>query len=370
VTECSRCHGEVIDDQRRFIAPERHVDGVVDVIALTCTTCHGSGELGAPPPDLDGDTAVSALGVGAHQVHLSGGNNSRPVACNECHVVPAEVADPEHIDGMLPAEVTFEGVATADGRMPVWDRAAESCTESWCHGPTSADGSLSPAWTSEDGALGCTGCHGFPPALPHPRTDRCNVCHGAVVDADQTIVQPDLHVDGMVQVALPTDCNGCHGTDPSGAPPPDVDGDVDTTDPGVGAHLAHLFTTMARPVECGECHQVPENVLSDGHADTLLPAELSFSGVATRFGATPVYSGGTCTDTYCHGDSKPYGGALTQPVWTQVDGAQIQCWSCHGVPPPPPHPDRLRCFTCHGNIVTPAFEIISPMLHINGEIDF
>jgi predicted CxxxxCH...CXXCH cytochrome family protein len=196
------------------------------------------------------------------------------------------------------------------------------------------------------------------------------VCHGAVVDPTQSIAVRDLHVDGEVQVDLPVTCNGCHGTDVSGAPPPDVSGNTDMNIPSVGAHQAHLGTSIARPVPCSECHEVPADVMAEGHADSLLPAEVAFSGVAAAFSLGPEYSGGTCTNIYCHGDTKPYGGSVTEPGWTQFDGTVNTCASCHGVPPPPPHPDVLLCFQCHASMISPAFEILQPDLHINGEIDF
>src|SRR5690606_31900672 len=112
-----------------------------------CDSCHGSGELGAPPPDLSGATDPNALGVGAHAIHLDGGSG-RPVACGACHLVPENVGDPGHL-GPPPAEVLFSGVAVADGRAPTWSRDTRRCADSWCHGPSApGPGSASPVWTA------------------------------------------------------------------------------------------------------------------------------------------------------------------------------------------------------------------------------
>ncbi|MCA9595214.1 MAG: CxxxxCH/CxxCH domain-containing protein [Myxococcales bacterium] len=368
VEQCENCHGEVIGANMKFIAPEKHVNGKVEVIDLTCSTCHGSEQNAAPPVDTQGNSDITAIGVGAHQVHLAGGANSRPVACGECHVVPKEVGDPGHID-TAPAEVIFTGVATTSGRAPDWNRTAKKCSDSWCHGP-SATGTDSPEWTSTAGNLSCTTCHGAPPPAPHPQMTNCNFCHGAVVGADnQTIVNRDLHVNGTVDVVLPTTCNACHGSQQNAAPPVDLSGHTATSFPGVGAHQTHLSGGITgRPVECVECHVVPASVDAPGHYDTAGPAELTFSGVATLDHAngtnvnTPTYDGVSCTNTYCHGGSWNSNGSNTAPTWTGVN--QAPCGACHGFPPPAPHPNDSSCSTCHTKFST------DKTTHIDGKVTF
>jgi hypothetical protein len=175
-----------------------HVDGLVQV-EQNCTVCHGSAANPAPPKDLAGSSDPRQMGVGAHQIHLSGGNFSRPLACGECHVVPATITSPGHLDlaGTSPADVLFSGPAAVDGRNPQWDRSTATCGGSWCHGPVDPF-NLSPRWIAGDtGGLSCTACHGMPPAAPHPVDSRCSTCHGDV-DAQGTIVDRNLHVNGEV----------------------------------------------------------------------------------------------------------------------------------------------------------------------------
>ncbi|MBI4704297.1 MAG: hypothetical protein HY744_24595 [Deltaproteobacteria bacterium] len=199
---CERCHDEVMQAGLSFAAPARHVDGAIDS-ASACGACHGTKESYAPPPDLSGSEAAAGMGVGAHQIHATGGASSRPVACESCHLVPAAVSDPGHLDGSAHAEVAFGAVAVTADRQPVWSREQARCAGGWCHGPTSADDPPSPIWTSAPAEpLPCDGCHGMPPPAPHAPSPKCTVCHGEVVEGEPgnvTIKDRDKHVDGVVQ---------------------------------------------------------------------------------------------------------------------------------------------------------------------------
>lgn len=368
--QCSTCHAEVIDADGQFVAPERHVDGVVDYAAGACQNCHGSAENAAPPLDTSGNDAVSALGVGAHQVHLRGGAHGRPLECGECHRVPRELAEPTHIDG-TPAEVIFTGPALAMEHDAHWDPAQATCGDSWCHSPSPGQAQDSPAWNVPQ-ALNCSSCHGLPPPLPHPQVADCSVCHGAVVGADdRSIEDPSRHVNGVVDVSLDAPCNACHGSE-NAAPPVDLQGNVATTFSGVGAHQAHVLgSARSRPVPCNECHLVPVALLDPGHLDSALPAELAFSGVALAQGAAPRYEQGSCSATSCHGEVFPgghlSGGSHTAPVWTVVDGTQAACGTCHGLPPPPPHPNpTFPCHQCHANLAEDDLTFTHPELHVDG----
>ncbi|MBX3128242.1 MAG: hypothetical protein KF718_16075 [Polyangiaceae bacterium] len=370
-TRCVACHSEVVDAAGKIIAPEKHVDGIVQANDGGCTQCHGSGDDPAPPKDTLGNEAVTAIGVGAHQAHLAGGAFSRPVACGECHVVPASSASEGHANGV--AEVSFTGIAATGGRTPTWERDEVRCADSHCHGPSPASLAPSPLWTTA-GPLGCTSCHGAPPPPPHPQMTDCARCHAEVVGPDNvTIIDRLKHVDGVVNVSMNESCTSCHGsTNP--APPLDLAGNSGTTSPGVGAHQVHVLgTSSSRPVPCGECHLVPQTVLSSGHVDTFGPAEVLFSGAATAHGAAPVYAAGSCQSTACHGavtrNGFPSGGSLTAPSWTTVDGTQAACGSCHGLPPPPPHPLPTNCSACHENIL-PNLTFSRPDLHIDGTVTF
>ena len=156
-------------------------------------TYDGSSSNPAPPTDLQGLSDTSRPGVGAHQAHLSGGAFSRPLECSECHVVPAVGAG--HPDAWTTATVQFSGPATTRGHAPTWDRAAGSCTDTWCHGPDQI-GALSPSWTGGPANLTCTSCHGMPPPEPHVQIAQCYLCH-TDVDANNTITNRALHANGQ-----------------------------------------------------------------------------------------------------------------------------------------------------------------------------
>jgi predicted CxxxxCH...CXXCH cytochrome family protein len=205
----------------------------------------------------------------------------------------------------------------------------------------------------------------------------CSACHGEVVGQDDvTITARERHVDGVVDVAFDSGCTACHGRD-NPAPPRGLQGETTTSASGVGAHQAHLAgSSRARAVTCEECHLVPERVLEPGHVDSFAPVEVTFSGAATAFGASPSFTGGKCSNTACHGGSFPVrghdsGGTLTTPAWTVVDGSQATCGSCHGLPPPRPHPYHSEdCGRCHENVSLDGKTFLRPELHVDGIVTF
>ncbi|MFZ5891488.1 MAG: CxxxxCH/CxxCH domain c-type cytochrome [Myxococcota bacterium] len=373
---CSVCHAQVVDEQQRIIAPSLHVDGRVQYGAGECASCHGSLSSAAPPLDTLGNGVASALGVGAHTAHLSGGGSSRALECSECHRVPIEIDEPTHADG-LPAEVALTGVAEAHSRKPRWLHAEARCADSWCHAPSTSAATMSPVW-NEAGALPCNGCHGLPPPPPHPVATQCSFCHGEVVGSDnRSIVERARHVDGVIDVNVGSDCTGCHGS-LNPAPPFDLAGNNMISAPGVGAHQVHIQgTPRSKAVPCESCHRVPENVLAPGHLDGQASANVVFSGVALAHGASPSYVEGRCENTACHGAVFPErhesGGTITAPLWTRVDGTQAPCGSCHALPPPRPHPYREQspnCSGCHENLASDNMSFIRPDLHVDGEVTF
>ena len=344
-----------------------------------CTACHGSSaragsplSQSAPPNDLSGNTESSAPGVGSHQIHLVATAGHRAIECGECHTVPRTVQDPGHIDGKGPAKFVPGALASFAGHTPKYDATTRTCSDVYCHLEAT------PKWTAPR-ADACGTCHGVPPAAPHPQSKQCYACHSETVDAAGKIVDLEKHLDGKVEVAQT--CHSCHGTPESPAPPRDVAGETDPSKPGVGAHQKHLAGgSKSRPVECKECHVVPATVEAPGHFDTALPAELTFSGIATAGAAKPAWDGVKCTNTYCHSTAVAAGadmkGAVMAPQWTKVDGTQVFCGSCHGIPPIEPdpnkpqtkHPIAYECPDCHKNLST-GFIFKDPSLHVNGKVD-
>jgi predicted CxxxxCH...CXXCH cytochrome family protein len=111
--------------------------------------------------------------------------------------VPAAIDTPGHIDDLGRAEVALSGVALAAGSSPTYDYGTLTCGGTYCHGPRSAEPSVSPPWTRTSGPLPCTSCHGLPPPLPHPQILQCNLCHQNVTEAFE-MIDRSLHVNGRV----------------------------------------------------------------------------------------------------------------------------------------------------------------------------
>jgi predicted CxxxxCH...CXXCH cytochrome family protein len=359
LTQCSNCHGRVVGPDQKIKEPSLHVDGKVAVdYGNGCSSCHGTGSDGAPPPDLKGNATASARGVGAHSQHLTATETHAAVACNECHHVPATIDDPLHIDGSGIARVTFGSVASAGGRTPLYDSTNVGCSNTYCHRDAK------PTWQApRSSADACGTCHALPPSAPHPARSDCSLCHATVIDSLGRFIAPELHVNGKLELS-PMACSGCHGTDSSGAPPPDTAGNIATTARGVGAHASHLApSTTHAVVACGECHLVPTAWDSPGHADTLPPAEVTFGSLSKANGSTPVYSQTTvtCVGTYCHG--------VATPNWVAPRTGADACGSCHALPPPPPHPIASDCSRCHSSVIDASSNFIAPELHVNGKLE-
>ena len=165
-------------------------------------------------------------------------------------------------------------------------------------------------------------------------------------------------------------CSSCHGSPnregtaiARAAPPLDVNGNTDPTAPGVGAHLSHVEPGATHgAVLCVQCHRMPADTLTPGHIDSPLPAEVVFGALATRGDRQPVYDPAThtCSGVYCHGS------ALV--TWTAPRSSAEACGSCHGLPPPAPHPASADCMVCHGAIIDSNLVFIAPLRHIDGAI--
>ncbi|MFO0614834.1 MAG: hypothetical protein U0414_19760 [Polyangiaceae bacterium] len=193
---CTACHDSPPPWHARFGASgapcatchpsgSTHVDGSVEVLPLACDACHGAGPLGAPPPRLPEST-----GPDAHARHLDPSlpdRIGRIAVCANCHIVPATVDAPGHVDGAPPADVVLGSAAQ-------YDATTGGCVVR-CHGKGK------PVWTDTSGAArACDGCHAFPPATTtsgaiHPPAApdlaTCVTCHAYDVST---------HVDGVVDL--------------------------------------------------------------------------------------------------------------------------------------------------------------------------
>lgn len=348
---CAECHGS---------------DFAGGASQVSCLRCHPSGPDACTTCHRDGPTS------GVHTRHRAAGQG-----CEQCHVVPARWDAEGHVRrngaaDLPPAEVTFGALANAS--LDPADRDgpatydAGTCTNVYCHGSVLHAGggsATAPRWDATP-VGGCTSCHGAPP--PSHAQAECTSCH-----------KNAPHIDGVLEVG--SDCNGCHRTTPVFA---SLAGSTLTVDPRVGAHQAHLTgaSRLRGPIACEECHQVPAQITSPGHLDSLLPAEVFPAGagvLARADGAAPAWDHDTasCAGSYCHGggaalaaDTSP--GLLRTPVWNAGD--QTFCGSCHGIPPST-HSQALTvrdCATCHPSVDAfgnPVFDLAGASRHLDGVID-
>ena len=177
------------------------------------------------------------------------------------------------------------------------------------------------------------------------------MCHGEVAEPSG-IKTPDRHVDGKLDLAIPTACTGCHGTNVTGA--------LNDAAPVDAAHAAHLASKVAT-IPCETCHKVPKTVQEAGHFDHLPPATVTFTGVALTGGLTPSITAGTCSGTYCHGTATP--------AWSKAKSGAA-CNVCHGAPPGGVHPKYDKCEKCHSTVAGAGPVIIDATLHLNGKVDY
>jgi hypothetical protein len=169
----------------------------------------------------------------------------------------------------------------------------------------------------------CVACHGLPPPTPHPQDASCHACHGATVDASNAILTAGgQHADGGVDLVPPTD--GCTGSITPGG--------------GNGGTTCNSFTYSA----FGAC-------VDGTQARTVLS-----SSPAGCTGGDPVLSqpcdggGTTCPDP---------------PV-------APTCTACHGLPPPPGHPQNANCHACHATVADPDNALVPAGPHADGRANF
>ena len=214
----------------------------------------------------------------------------------------------------------------------------------------------------------------------------CQQCHAA--DYSGGILAANCNTCHINQGG-PEACNTCHGSFADAdliAPPTDLDGNVNTSAPGVGAHSSHLFQpALMDSIACNECHTVPQQFSSTDHIDGTPNAELNFGTLASSGPSAPThdFTDYTCSNVYCHGnfefskDSSAYQFAYEadkmegnnfSPIWNKVDGTQGTCGTCHGLPPTGHIAATIAtCYTCHPGVVNASGEIIDNTKHINGD---
>jgi predicted CxxxxCH...CXXCH cytochrome family protein len=378
---CAACHGDSVNaDGTINVATGAHINGQAEMSGGSCSSCHGDParaasiagtdlQLVSAPPVAPPGAPASV--VGAHLAHLNPNPSTMvaaPVACAECHVVPADAA---HATSPPAQKVTFGALARSRGASPSYVAGSGGCAASYCHGKFAFNGvsgsNATPIWTDTAG-MTCTSCHGMPPT-GHPAivvaatAASCAACHPQSVNADGTIVASGAHLDGKADVAA-LGCTTCHGdaarkgilagTDKNLASSPPV-ATANAPASAVGAHIGHLNPTAASalmgPMACTECHLVPTD---SAHATNPPAQKVVFGILAKTGGAAPTFVAGTagCAASYCHGNFSFIGvsGSNATPIWTDV--AAMTCTSCHGMPPTghvavAAPVTAVACATCH-----------------------
>ena len=348
----------------------------------------------APPIDTAG--ASTGVAVGTHLGHVNpaaAGAVYKPVACSECHPNNTSNAHSNNVVNVTFATATGANLGAFTATLVQGNGTTTQTTcATYCHGSslnaTTTRGSVATwSWNSAV-AADCGSCHKSPPTTANHHNaaalTTCASCHGGTVNAAGVVnVAGGLHVNGAINTSTLT-CTTCHGgalaatgaQDPNiGAAPrgvgaPDTYGlTAPATANGVGVHAAHVLGTRSRPVLCNACHVVPTaQVHKTGvaTAGTVTLANLSNTGGVT---STYAGAGGTCSNTYCHGNFAGGAGASPRPPGRPL--ATLSCTSCHGAPPAltaaSHHPANATCATCHGAGNTATTVVAAT--HVDGTVN-
>ncbi|MCF8266524.1 MAG: hypothetical protein K9I69_00485 [Ignavibacteriales bacterium] len=275
------------------------------------------------------------------------------VAFFACSEIADDISTPQEKVNIHPEGFAVAGSAGFHSvylKVTKWDLA--KCQS--CHGSNYAGGTTGAS---------CVGCHTGPSG-----PEACNTCHGIFANPERT------------------------------APPTDLDGNIASTSPGVGAHSKHIYDNDLGPaMGCYTCH--PAATPTSGsyvaaHIDDGV-AEVQFNlfsqpGVSpdSNFSALYGFADNKCSNVYCHGAFEFYkdsaatankwvytsakmSGNFVEPLWTAASGnTEAACGTCHGLPPTGHMPFPLNsCVSCHASVINGSGEIINKLLHINGEIN-
>ncbi len=384
--DCSVCHSMTAVGNSAISNPAFHgnlekdvalsavVQGEFVAMTQTCTntSCHGT----ASPPwtstvDLDCNSCHAKAELpGAHQAHFA----RSPANCETCHSTTA--TDSSAIkDPSLHMNFTVD-VALIDGIDGAYDSTTETCSNTYCH----LDATPTPPWSGSTD-LRCQSCHSYASlADPHPPhvsfvSNDCSVCHSETVSGPYTMINPSLHADQIVQVAMSGSAgagatyddltNSCADTycHVSGTPTWSVGVSLDCNSCHAkaelpGAHQAHFARS---PANCETCHSTTATD-SSAIKDPLLHMNYAVD-VAMIDGIDGTYDPATetCSNTYCHLDATP------TPAWNGT--TDLRCQSCHSYASlPEPHPVHVDlvsndCSVCHSETVSGPYTMINPSIH-------
>jgi len=237
LTTCEKCHGS---------AGTTQIASCTNPAYTNQTDCQNNGGTwGTFFKDTAGSTGSAYSGT--HLSHLAGKHNyTNPIACNECHIVPANVSDAGHNDSAVPAEITWGTLATADRWLGLTPGApmspsysggggspARECSNTYCHAgvrnedDTPSGSGPAPVWGDPAylGGSGCDKCHGAPPAYPHENySSNCAACHTHVAGNNISFIDKTKHLNTVIEWTVDA-CLECHS--------------FESDKPLIGAHVLH-----------------------------------------------------------------------------------------------------------------------------------
>ncbi len=301
---CAVCHPDAVNADGTINATAKgHINGKPDVNNMACNSCHGDANR---RPNLTGTDAnltsappvaqagAPAYAVGAHMGHMNPTTASymmAPIACAECHVVPADVA---HATSPPATVVVFGALSKTGGALPTFNATTTGCSATYCHGNFTfgvvKGSNATPLWTTTT-PLTCSSCHGMLPT-GHPTyagaitAASCFQCHPQSVNSDGSIKQGGGHVNGKADGG---GCTTCHGS-----PPTTV-----TTPPTAGKHSKH------RRERCDGCHPTgysSTTAVGAFHQNDVVNLGSQAGYSCGLKGCTPRGTFGTCT-VNCHGEN-------------------------------------------------------------------
>ena len=156
---CTNCHGEDLQGDLAGVSCDSCHDAGW---RSDCTFCHGGTDnaSGAPPRDIDGQSATGTLSFQAHTAHVTATANHAAFACAQCHDTPANALTPGHVllGDTTPgqAEVRFSG-----GLSPAATWSGLSCSNLYCHGH---NGDANGTMAHDAATPTCEGCHALDPS--------------------------------------------------------------------------------------------------------------------------------------------------------------------------------------------------------------
>ncbi len=333
---------------------------VLELTAVSCVSCHSpaGGPLGGLDLQTDPYTALMD-GTSAY----SGRTLVVPGDPDASFLIVKLRGDQEGTEGaLMPPLGAIDAEELAAIEAWVADGATEEC--SGVDTGLEPDAHHPPGFDEQD-------VHGLAAKL---QEETCVECHGA----DLTGGDVGVSCDSCHPKDWRTDCVFCHGGVDTleGAPPRDIDGETDVATISFPAHTDHVTTDIHGAYGCAQCHDTPTDVLTPGH---LFLGDVTPAVAEVQFGeglsAAGTYTGGTCSNLYCHGNGQSNNGSVTAATGSDdCDACHAAVWSGEDAwdEMSDEHDKHLEegivCGSCHSAVVSGGSTIIDPTLHVDGAL--